>query len=299
MRRFGDRLRYGCRPMLSLVFAPRSLRSHGVAPQLLGPWLRAPWLRRLALAGGCWFFGAGCRLDPGMALEPTLQRPLLAATTETTGFGSLQLEAGVASDPGSQLAFPGAVRVGLSDATEGYLRGDLLRWDFDADVAGQGNLLVGVRHRLLEEQGALPALAIQMQTKLPTAQASDGFGSNAIDWDLALIADREFGALETSWFAQAGYLGVDFGTGTDFESTLAASVRWPFATRWSAYLQGAAVVCRSQDRRERYLGGGLIYRVGAQGLLDVGVLQGYGDAPEDVLLMIGYTRNAGSFYRVR
>ncbi|MFT4647135.1 MAG: hypothetical protein ACI9X4_000342 [Glaciecola sp.] len=237
-----------------------------------------------------------CRLDPGMALEAVAQRPKFAPTTQTAGHGSLQSETGVVLDPGDSLSLPGIWRVGISSQTEVYLGGDTYRWDEETDRQGTGDLLLGVRHRFVEEQDGRPALAFQAQAKLPTSDASDGFGSGETDFHLALIGDQHLGEALASVFAEGGFLGQISGPGTAFEWTTAGSLQYPLGGRWACYGEAVFDGSHELDRDGGYLGAGLHYRTGSHSLWDIAVAAGFGDSPEDVLLLVGYTRNVGAFY---
>ena len=267
----------------------------------LGRYLACPMARLLVFLAGTtllpWF--AACRIDPGMAAEPVIQRPRMSVTTATTPHGTMQTETGLHWDPGESLALPGYWRVGLSRNTETYLGGNTYQWDFDRDVSGPGDLLIGWRHRFLEEEGGLPAVAFQTEVKLPTSEKEDGFGSEVIDWRVALIGDLHVGETLVAGFAQLGYLSETDGAGTDLEIALAASVQAPLAGRWSGYGEYFYRNVDQQDWTSSYLGAGLHYRFASGSLLDVAAIAGFGDAPEDTLFVIGYTRNIGAFYRLR
>ncbi len=242
---------------------------------------------------------SACRIDPGMAVDPVVQRPRFAVTTETTAHGTMQTETGLHWDPGHTLAFPGYWRVGLSERTEVYLGGNTFQWDFDRDVSGPGDLLIGWKHRLLDEEAGWPALAFQTEVKLPTSEKEDGFGTEVIDWRVALVADAHWRYTRWSGFAQLGYLSEADGAGTDLEVTLAGSFLTPVSERWSWYSELLSRSVAQQNLRSTYLGTGLHYRLKSGSLIDVAAISGFDDAPEDLLWVIGYTRSVGAFYRLR
>ncbi|MEZ6005459.1 MAG: hypothetical protein R3F17_15835 [Planctomycetota bacterium] len=242
---------------------------------------------------------SACRIDPGMALEPVLQRPRMATTTETAAIGTLQSEVGMNWDPGNSLSIPGIWRFGLTERSEAFIGGDTWRWDFDRDVNGPGNLLIGYRHRIIDHDGKFPAIAIQSETKLPTAQKEDQFGTEVVDWKFAVIVDQYIDDTHVSLFNQAGYLSEADGGGTDFEWTLAGSLQKFLDKRWSWYFEGVSVRISEQDYDARYMGTGFHYRLDSGALLDVALAAGFGDAPEEHMLLFGYTRNVGAFYRLR
>ncbi len=242
---------------------------------------------------------SACRIDPGVSEPPVILRPRLTATTETTAWGTMQSETGLHLEPGSALSMPGYWRFGLSESTEAYLGGDTYRWDFDRDVSGPGDLLIGFRHRMLDEWNGFPALAFQAETKLPTAQSEDQFGTEVIDFRVALIAGKYVGDTQLSVFAQSGYLGEEDGGGTDFELSLAGSILQPMGGRWSWYMEGISVNSNERDLDLGYVGGGVNYRLGGGSLIDLAVVGGFGDAPQDTQILVGYTRNVGAFYRLR
>lgn len=231
-----------------------------------------------------------------MAMEAVPQRPRFAPTTQTAGHGTLQSETGLALDPGDSVSLPGIWRLGISSSTEVYLGGDTYRWDENRDTQGTGDLLLGTRHRILDEQDAQPALAMQFELKLPMSDESDGFGSGETDFHAAVIADRHLGRTLASLFVEGGFLGKVNGPGTEFDWTVAGSLQHPIGSRWSGYLETQYSASHELDLEGGYLGAGLHYRTGSHSLWDVALAAGYGDSPEDVMLLLGYTRNVGAFY---
>ena len=94
------------------------------------------------------FLGA-CAITSDTRPPATPQRPTLALDTSTTTRGTLEIEAGVAIDPGDFFDFPVVAKWGLEDTTEvfvgwsPYQRIDLPGTNGD----GVGDLSIGVRHR--------------------------------------------------------------------------------------------------------------------------------------------------------
>lgn len=68
---------------------------------------------------------------------------------------------------------------------------------------GVGDLRFGLKYRLLDDNGASPAIAIRAFAKIPTADWEKGFGSGATDFGANLIVSKTFGNLETA--ANVGY----------------------------------------------------------------------------------------------
>ena len=256
--------------------------------------------RLLALLSiACLLVLSSCRIDPGMAVDPHIQRPRLSVTTQTAALGTMQTETGLHWDPGNTLALPGYWRIGLSPRTEVYLGGNTYQWDFDRDVAGPGDLLVGWKHRVLDEEAGWPAFAFQTEVKLPTSEKEDQFGTEVIDWRLAAILDRTWRDTLFSVFGQLGYLSESDGQGTDLELTLAGSLQTPMTDRWSWYSEYYAQRIDQLDQTSAFVGAGLHYRLKSGSLIDIAAIAGFGDTSEEVQLVIGYTRNLGAFYRRR
>ncbi|MCA9000602.1 MAG: hypothetical protein KDB61_01670 [Planctomycetes bacterium] len=241
-------------------------------------------------------FLASCRLDPAMAEQVVLVRPRLAPTVQTVPVGSLQVEGGVALDPGERARAQSFARVGLSSATEGYAGGDVYREDLDRDVRGTGDLQLGLRHRFLGDGRAELGLALQAEVKLPTSDSNDGFGSGETDFHLTGIAEQLWGSTRAALFAAGGFLGKASGSGTDFEGSLGGFLHRPIADRFSGSLETVYFDHHGLNRSSGRMGAALYWHAGTHSAWDVGITTGFGDQPEGTQILVGYTRNVGAFY---
>ncbi len=62
----------------------------------------------------------------------------------------------------------------------------------DSTVAGPGDLLLGVKWRFLEEEGARPQLAFYPQVQLPTGNQQRGLGDGNVSYILPLLAEKNW-----------------------------------------------------------------------------------------------------------
>jgi len=90
----------------------------------------------------------------------------------------------------------------------------LVRFDDEAtdhepleDGFGSGDLRVRSRFAVLVEQPWSPALAAQINIKLPNASARDGFGTNETDLELGLLVSKALGPVDLHGSVALGILG--------------------------------------------------------------------------------------------
>jgi hypothetical protein len=116
-----------------------------------------------ALSSGCQSFGVARE-------QITPQRPTVSNDTRTTAFGTVEEELGVSIDPGDRYALGTRTSIGLSPQSELFVLWEPLisrdssqigraGQDVDGDnddETGVGDVLIGFKQRLLDEQGYLP-----------------------------------------------------------------------------------------------------------------------------------------------
>ena len=155
------------------------------------------------------------------------------------------------------------------------------------------DLVVGTRHRFLEEEDGWPSAALQLSTSLPTGDRTEGLSSGEIDFLPAAILTRSFGDVTTTAFYQAGILGNP-GGGTDLEHTLALAGSTSVGQRWAVFGELSSVLAHERDVEDYFALVGSSYAVSRSFVLDVGAAFGINDEAPDFQLLFGFTSNLGA-----
>lgn len=239
----------------------------------------------------------GCLVVPADGPPATPQRPTFSSSTSTTAAGTVELESGVVIDLRDRYAIEGTLKYGAGDATElfgGWT--PLQSVDTEGvDEVGIGDLVLGVRHRFADETEERPSGAVQIATKLPTADDDDGLGSGELDFFAAGIATRTFehAATSVTGFYQLGVLGDPDG-GTELEHAVALASSTSVVRDVSVFGELAAVVDNGFDQEPVFATLGATYALDASLVFDVAVVLGLsGDAP-DFQVLVGLTQNFGA-----
>ncbi|MDQ6770977.1 MAG: transporter [Gemmatimonadota bacterium] len=132
------------------------------------------------------------------AVQP--ERPTIATHAGTVARGWMELEAGGewdrASDGTHSFVAPTNLKTGLGSRTQLNLMFNLIS---AMSVRGRalsfGDLTVGVKYRIVENDRLLGDFAILSGIKFPTGDASSGAGSGTTDFSLLLISSRQIGPL--------------------------------------------------------------------------------------------------------
>lgn len=183
----------------------------------------------------------GClSLDVG-AHPVTPQRPTYSSDPNTTPEGRVEVEGGVAFDPGDRLDTTTTFKLGLDPTTEAFLglipyqRADV----GPRDVADFGDVLVGLRHRFHDEGSTTAAL--QLAAKLPTGDADEGLSSDQTDLFVAGTATRAFDAFALTLYYELGALGETGGGGVDLRHGLALAAGRAITERFGVFTELAAL----------------------------------------------------------
>ena len=224
----------------------------------------------------------------------TPQRPTLSSDTNTTAGGTVELEAGVAVDPGTAHSTPLLVKWGSSERTELAVGWSPLV-HAEPGFDGPSDVTLGVRHRVVDETADHPAVAWLLSTKLPTANGEIGTGE--IDVFGGGIVTKQFGDFSTTAYYQLGVLGDPSGRGTDLGHDLAIAGGIPLDDRWGAFaeLAGSLVPDRGQHVWFTTLGVTLAAQRGS--ILDLSVALGLSNDAPDAVLQFGVTHNLGPVFR--
>ncbi len=217
--------------------------------------------------------------------------------TRTAEEGSVELEAGAESDPFDGLEFTGGAAFGLGPATEGFVEGAPYT-DPDGAGSGVGDLVLGVRHRIREQDDRnRPSVALQFEAKLPTAEEGDNLGSGEVDMGLAVLASRTWKDNWIWWGYRAGFLGEPAAAGFDLEHTLAMGG----ARKLRSGVGGLAEVDWVQNHEQGMRAGtvkvGGIIALVKDWQLDVGMSMGFGGGNEGERVFIGVTRAVAGLWR--
>ncbi|HXV74821.1 MAG TPA: transporter, partial [Candidatus Polarisedimenticolaceae bacterium] len=180
-------------------------------------------------------------------------RPDVTESSETVRRGSVQVEAGYGfarfdgeTERLDVTAFPSTlVRVGLDPRIELRLEWDgLISESREAggqrtEETGSGNMALGVKIKLREEQGALPQLAMLVDAVLPTG--SQTFRADRIDPAIRLAgSNRLTGRLGLSYNVGVGALTVEEAPAdldTEVLGRYSVALGIGLSERWGAFVE--------------------------------------------------------------
>lgn len=241
---------------------------------------------------------SGCNAM-GVARDPvTPQRPTISDNTQTSGFGTFEVEAGLELDPRDRTSVETRVSVGLSENSEFFLG-----WSPFTDIdkggveeRGPGDLLVGWKQRLMDETEELPATAVQISTSLPVGADEPFISSGETDFFGAFIADRTYGRLGVTGFYQLGLLGNAELGNTDIEHTVAVVGSWAHDDWWTFGLETALVGEPEADEEPLLATLFGQYKMSEYMTVDGGLRIGLNEDADDAILFIGVTTNLGRYF---
>ena len=241
-------------------------------------------------------FGASCATPPAGSAEVTPQRPKFSRDTRTTASGTLELEAGLAIDPGDSLDSPMALKYGLDANTELFADFSPLRVRDRPgdDEVGIGDLGLGVRQRVRDETESDPSFGWRLRAKLPTADEDEGLGSGELDLFGAAIASKTLEAYFVTGFYQLGLLGERRDAGLDLEHGLAVSATRPIDESWRGFGELALRWSPERDRESLFTTLGVGYAARPSLVFDAGLVLGLSDDAPDFALLVGLTQSLGA-----
>jgi hypothetical protein len=153
------------------------------------------------------------------------ERPTVATHAHTVAPGFFEVETGVEVDglPGDArlLSTPTVLKVGLGSHTQLNVGTGLVRFSGGGGPArsGIGDLMVGVKWRLLDGAPLLGDFAVIPAVKLPTGSRAKGTGTGTTDLSLLLISSHDFGPVAVDVNAEYTRGGGD-GTRVPRSATL-------------------------------------------------------------------------------
>lgn len=176
--------------------------------------------------------------------------------------------------------------------------------DFDGDVSADiVDPVVAIKVLLRHEGRFEPAVGVRVATKIPSADASLGLGSDATDFFATLLAAKSIGGARVTANFGLGVLGVpENGHRQNDVLTYGLSVVAPIAGRWSAVAEANGRVDRrgepapgTEDLGQARLGVRREDRV----RLDAAVIVGLADPEPDLGLTVGATVEFDAFENTR
>ena len=244
----------------------------------------------LALVGGA----LSCRTVPSSEFAATPQRPTVSADTSTTAWQTFELEAGALWDPSDEIDTPMTLKYGFDPRTEVFAGWSPVGYVSrpGEDGFGVGDLVLGTRHRVLDETDGTPSAAFQGAVKLPVADEDEGLGSGETDFALAGILTRGFGDFVGIGYWQLDLLGSPSG-GFDVGHSLAIATATPVVGQIAWFGELAAVIVPEHDDEALFTTIGATYNPRPSLLFDVGAVVGLNDDAPDFQLVAGFTQNLG------
>jgi hypothetical protein len=251
-----------------------------------------------ATLSGLVVFAAACK-GPRIAPRPaTPQRPTISSNTNTTAEHTFELETGAAIDPGNSFTMPNTLKWGQGERTEFFVGWSPVAI---ADLPGgetgasTGDVVLGTRHRLLDERDGFPSLAYQLDVKLPSADPGEGTGSGEVDGFAALIATKTVGRVSGTAFYQFGVVGDPSTNGdTDILQTLSLVVDAAIYDRSTVFAELTGQYLPAQDLASAFLISGGTFEVREDFVLDAAILLGLSDDAPNFQILFGATKNFGA-----
>lgn len=235
-----------------------------------------------------------CTTTSGTGARPTPQRPRISHNAQTTAQGTLELEAGVEVDPSDFWDTPMLLKYGMSSQTEFVFGGSPIRHVDSPDDTGIGDVVFGVRHRMVDETADDPAIAIATQVKLPTADADKGLGSGETDVFFSIAAEKQVEDVRAVGFYRLGLLGSPTGDGNDLRHDLAAVGTVALGQGLNAYGELAGLFAPEYDFDALLATFGAAFEIAPATVFDAGFRVGLTNDAPDFTLVFGVTHNFGA-----
>ncbi len=235
-----------------------------------------------------------CTTTSGTGAPPTPQRPRISHNTQTTAQGTLELEAGVEVDPSDFYDTPMLLKYGVTSQTEFVFGGSPIRHVESPDDTGLGDVVFGVRHRLVNETADAPAIAVATQIKLPTADADEGLGSGETDVFFSIAGEKQIEDVRAVAFYRLGLLGSPVADGNDLRHDLAAVGTVALGEGLNAYGELAGIFAPEYDYDALLATFGAAFEIAPATIFDAGFRVGITDDAPDFTLVFGVTHNFGA-----
>ncbi len=243
----------------------------------------------LPLAASC------AALHDGSRPAATPQRPTLSVDTNTTAQGTFELESGVAFDPDTSFAAPTSLKWGAGERTELFVSASLYDWaelPNGDEVSTFGDTFVGARQRVLELENGV-AGALQLSTKIPTAEEGEGLGNGEHDFFLAGSLSAAPSPDVFLWlFYEAGLLGEPEDSGTDLQHSFSINGSKTFDGAFAVFGE-LATIDGPDGFDPTFATIGVQHIIAPSLVWDAGFVVGFNDDADDLLFVLGVTTNFG------
>lgn len=248
-----------------------------------------------ALLGAGLVLLSGCKLDPHYRQAVTSQRPSFSSDTATAAAGTVEVETGVAVDPGDFTDTPTSVKYGWDERTEVFVGFSPFQHLGAAgqDGEGFGDVTIGTRHRFWESDREPTSAAFQLVAKLPTASEREGLGTGEFDLFAAAIATHTYEFAVVTAYYELGLLGEQFDEGIDVQHGLALAAARALDEQFSVFGEVASTLLPEQPDATFLTAGGS-YAVSDSLVFDAGFQLGLNDDAPDFALLFGVTSNLGT-----
>ncbi len=235
-----------------------------------------------------------CATQRGPGATPTPQRPRFSHNTATTAKDTLELEAGLEVDPSDFVDTPMLVKYGINERTEFVAGGSPIRHVDGPDETGIGDVVLGARHRIVDETADDPAIAIATLIKLPLADEDDGLGTGETDVFFSAAAEKKIEDIRAVGFYRLGFLGSPGSDGSDIRHDFAAAGTVAVAQNLDLYGELAAIFVPEYDFDALIATFGGNFVLGPATVFDAGFRVGLTDDAPDFVLLAGITHNFGA-----
>jgi hypothetical protein len=237
--------------------------------------------------------------DP-RAVQP--ERPTVATHAHTVAPGYFEIETGVQgnriSDGQRAYSAPIVTKVGLASHLQLNFTTPIL-FSAPGQSAGLGDVSVGVKWRLLDDQAILGDFALLPSVKFPTGTIAEGTGTGSYDFGITVISSHEFGPVAMDLNAIYTRVGSVSGTldaraGSD-QALWTASFGFPVAGRlgWVAEVFGQPTIDGSHAPSTAALLTGPSFLVRRELNVDFGIITPFrGNLPNSVYA--GFVWNLGT-----
>lgn len=244
----------------------------------------------LALAASC--ASPTQSFNEGARTTATPTRPTYSQSTFTTAPGTFELETGVYVDPSDASSVPTTFKYGVNDRADVQVSFSPAS-AVEGGGVGVGDLTLGWRQRLTEQQQGHLSLAYLAQIKLPTADEDKGLGSGEFDALLAGIGTVPMTDWAMTGYVELGLIGDPTGGGADLQLALAAAGDKALAGNAGVFGELAGVFNGEQDYDAIFTTLGGTWSPVPGLVLDTGMVLGLSDDAPDYAFVIGLTRNLG------
>lgn len=256
--------------------------------------MRASSLAVLALALP---LSTGCiAIDKSFTTRAVPQRPTFANNAYTTAPGTLEVESGVQWIPDESVDVPVVFKHGIDERSEVLVGVDPYR-SVDVpggdDATGFGDMFVGYKRRVLDQDDRHPAAAWEVSAKLPTASDDRGLGTGDIDLFTGGAATWDFDEWAANGYYRLGLVGAQNREGIDVQHLFSASGSRPLAERIDGFSELALLWTPAIGEEQLVADVGLQVLAAPGLVVDGAFYLGLSEDAPDVAFAIGLTSNFG------